>query len=87
MHVLPPRQDPAGTVKATAQESEKGNTTRPPGMPGTEKHVLPPCWTLFEACGGARHSEKPRMNLTHPHYKRRRGEDVETPRHVFYSVC
>lgn len=34
MHVLLPRQAPAGTVKATAQESEEGNTARPPGCLG-----------------------------------------------------
>lgn len=44
---LPPRQIPAGTVKATAQESEEDDNTRPPGLLGTEKHVLPLCWTLF----------------------------------------
>lgn len=60
MHVLPPKRVPAGKIETTAQESEEGNTTRPPirppGLPGSEKHVLPLCRTLklvTEAC----HSE------------------------------
>lgn len=58
MHVLPPRRVPAGTVKATAQESEEdGTPPAHPGMPGTEKHALLLCWTLFEVCSGACHSE------------------------------
>lgn len=48
MHVLTPRQVPAATVETTAQESEEGNNTRPPGTPGTEKHVLLFCWTCLK---------------------------------------
>lgn len=48
MHVLTPRQVPACTVETTTQESEGGNTTHPPMLPGTEKHVLPLCWTVVE---------------------------------------
>lgn len=53
MHVLPPTQLPA----AVAQESEEGDTTCPPGLPGAGKHAHPLCWTLFEVGGGTGHSE------------------------------
>ncbi len=44
--------------KQQLRNQRRGTTpARLPGLPGTEKHALPLCLTLFEVCGGACHSE------------------------------